>query len=148
MGTIVVGVDGSDESVLALRWALEEARIRDHDIDVVSVWRTPVYTGPSFDLNVSDLEAYEKAAARVAEHAIEEARTGGEGQPAMNAVVLHGHPGRCLLDHAEAKDMVVVGSRGLGGFSGLLLGSVSTYLVHHSKCPVVVVRYEEGEGEG
>jgi nucleotide-binding universal stress UspA family protein len=59
----------------------------------------------------------------------------------------YGHPGRCLVDLSDEVDLLVVGRRGLGGFKGLLFGSVSTYVVHHADCPVVIIPAEPIDDE-
>ncbi len=79
-------------------------------------------------------EAAEKLVAEMAAPYIDKA----DG-PTIKTGVSYGHPGSVLIDLSEDADMVVVGSRGHGGFRGLLLGSVSTYVVHHARCPVTVV---------
>lgn len=131
---MVVGVDGSDSSIDALGWARRLAVVLDAEIDAVTAWHYPVNDGmaiATLDWNPSI------DAAGVLADAIRSAF--GEDQPAgLRAVVTEGHPARVLLDASVDADMLVVGSRGHGGFVGMLLGSVSSYCAEHATCPVLV----------
>ncbi len=138
METIAVGVDGSEPSERALRWAIEHASAGDL-IRAVYVWQ--VYRGAL--PGVVPLEEL-KLIRPQADHFVREVvdRVVAEFDdplPAIERVSYYGHPGRWLVDLSTEVDLVVVGGRGQGGFKGLLLGSVSTYVVHHARCPVVVV---------
>jgi nucleotide-binding universal stress UspA family protein len=140
--TIVVGVDGSPSSQLALEWAVQEALLRKAQILAVHAWQFPAvgmtaYGGAALPvLSMNDLEKAEEALAR---RAIEEVM-GDRIEPPAALVVRVGNPAAILLDVAKDADLLVVGSRGHGGFSGMLLGSVSNHVVHHASCPVVVIR--------
>jgi nucleotide-binding universal stress UspA family protein len=139
MNTIVVGVDGSKQGEAALEFAAEEAALRGARLLIVGAWEIPmmiepvgVYPGESFEGLREDTESIVQAAvARVREL-----------QPvvACEGKAIEGRPAALLLKEAEHADMIVVGSRGRGGFASLLLGSVSQQVVHHAPCPVVVVR--------
>lgn len=137
---VVVGVDDSDVARRALSWAVGEARARRAVLDVVHVWTMPVTTvhplvPATFPI---DAGAMEDAARAVIERLMGSVDVHGLEQPVEHLVV-EGPTARSLLDVAKGADVLVVGSRGRGGFAGLLLGSVSTQVTHHATCPVVVV---------
>jgi nucleotide-binding universal stress UspA family protein len=138
---IVVGIDGSEHSDRALAWAIEEAKLRGASLQVVSVWHVPslVYGGPGFapQLDSAVDEAFRDVADQSAEDA---ARTAREADLDVEMDVEHGQTVDRLLEAAEGAEMLVVGSRGHGGFTGLLLGSVSAQCAHHASCPLVIVR--------
>lgn len=139
---IVVGVDGSPPSLAALRWALERARLSGDSLDAVIAWEYPApvagygWVPPGADIDDIDYGA-------IAEQALSEAVSKvvdpGSGVT-VRQLVMEGYPAQVLLDAAAGAGLLVVGSRGHGGFAGLLLGSVSQHCVHHAPCPVVVVR--------
>lgn len=133
---ILVGVDGSAPSRLALEWAVSEARLRHGDVKAVTAWQFPPVTVGMEGL-VHDPEIFPQAARRLQDEALSRVDKGGV---TVSGEVVQGSAAGVLLKAAENADLVVVGSRGLGGFTGLLLGSVSTQLVHHSPAPVLVVR--------
>ena len=130
---VVVGVDGSEGSLRALRWAAEEARIRGARLRVLRAWSYADQPEGGFD------PAYdEEAARRVLDESIASLGTDSSGLKIERRIVCD-LPARALLDAAADADLLVVGSRGLGGFQGLLLGSVSQQVVHHAPCPIVIV---------
>jgi nucleotide-binding universal stress UspA family protein len=135
--TIVVGIDGSPGSKAALDWALDEARARQARIEVVHAWSAPYLMGYSYGVAV-DMTQFEDAARIVLDGAVEAADTHGLIEPVEKVLVSNG-PSASLLEVAKDADLVVVGSRGVGGFKGMLLGSVSYQVTHHADCPVVVV---------
>ena len=139
-GRVVVGVDGSAGSAQALDWAVRETRLRGGVLHVVVAWQHPQsYAGtiwslgldPSFDQEIAGAAAGE--AARLTREAVADSSV-----PTTSALI-EGHPARVLLDEVGPDDLLVVGSRGHGGFVGALIGSVSQHLVAHATCPVVVV---------
>jgi nucleotide-binding universal stress UspA family protein len=134
---IVVGVDGSPASKQALRWAVEHAALTGATVDVVHALQVPVTDGwaPMFDL----VENLSKAGEQMLADAVAAV---AEAHPAvtMQVRLIEGHPATVLLTQADGADLLVVGSRGHGGFVGALLGSVSQYCAHHAGCPVVIVR--------
>jgi nucleotide-binding universal stress UspA family protein len=134
---IVVGVDGSANARAALGWALEEARLRHAALDVVHAWQLPFQGGSP----VSMLELPADELERVARRVLDGAMAGADrtGLREVEALLICDHPARALLDTAKGADLLVVGSRGRGGFAGLLLGSVSQKILHHAPCPVVVI---------
>ncbi|KRE78672.1 universal stress protein [Arthrobacter sp. Soil763] len=132
---IVVGVDGSGPSLAALHWALKEARLRSGQVHIVTAWHYPVIGDAAG--RAPDHEAFGESARLVHAEALRQAD--GAGVPVTGGVV-EGHPAHALLRAAEDADLLVVGSRGHGGFADMLLGSVSSHAVHHARCPVLVVR--------
>lgn len=141
METIAVGVDGSESATAALRWALEHSEVGDL-IRAVYVWQA--YHGARHELLSGDeLRRLRPQADRMVREIVDSALAGFDGPVAsVEAASYFGHPGKWLVDLSDEVDLLVVGSRGQGGFRGLLLGSVGTYVVHHAHCPVVVVRPE------
>ncbi len=142
MNRIVVGIDGSAESKRALRWAVAEAKLRGAALRVVHVWTFP-YTaaGPGLDptLDAQMIDDVRRSAERLVERELAELGDEAAGIDIERAVV-DGAPAPTLIAAAEGSDLLVVGSRGHGGFSGLLLGSVSQQCSHHAPCPLVIVR--------
>jgi nucleotide-binding universal stress UspA family protein len=140
VSVIVVGVDGSSESKAALRWALDEARLRGATLRVVRAWTTPlVYEGAFIPPDALDTDALQQEAAEALDELIGQA-SGAETPVSVERLVVQGAPARVLVEAAEQADLLVVGSRGHGGFAGLLLGSVSQQCAHHAPCPVVIIR--------
>jgi len=131
----VVGVDGSESSLEALRWAVDEARAHGGgDVRAVQVWQLP-YSDP-FEL--PDLNTIqEKAKLRLASTM---ETVGDTSAVEVHAELREGQPAAVLCELSRDADLVVVGSRGHGGFGALLLGSVSAQVVRHAKCSVFVVR--------
>lgn len=145
MSQIVVGIDDSPGSQDALEWALEEARLREatlrmvHAVPPLGVY-SEVSTAPVDDTQ-DDTARAERAARALLASALE--RAGGE--PAGVSVQLVprvGSAASVLVEEAGEDGLLVVGSRGRGGFAGLLLGSVSQQAVQHARCPVVVTPAE------
>jgi nucleotide-binding universal stress UspA family protein len=136
--SVVVGVDGSGPSIEALRFAAAEARLRGASLRVVHGFTIPI-TGSWTAGAVVDAEPFEQAARNLVEEAITAVGSDLEGL-VVERVVEVGGAVSVLLDHASRDDLVVVGSRGHGGFKGLLLGSVSQQVATHAPCPVVIVR--------
>jgi nucleotide-binding universal stress UspA family protein len=135
---IVVGVDDSSGARLALTWAIGEARLRGATLVVVHCYRLAY----GWIDESPDVARWEKRAAASAVEMVD--RLVGDavsGQPAVRVekVVVEGGAADRLLDAARDADLLVVGSRGRGGFTGMLLGSVSQHCVTHASCPVVVV---------
>jgi len=138
MGVVAVGVDGSDRSVPALEWAGKEAAAHGHTLRVVTAWSIPVTAlspgGLPAPYPIDELESD----ARAAQDAVI-AKANIPAGVEIEHHVVEGGPGAVLLAAAESADLIVVGSRGHGGFTGLLLGSVSQQVTGHAACPVVVV---------
>ena len=131
---IVVGVDGSPESVVALRWAKRLAGPLGATIKAVSAWRSEVvfapYSIPEWDSETVVRELHAQALLDAF----------GNNPPAgLVSECLRGQSAQVLIDEAKNAQMLIVGSRGHGGFKGMLLGSVSSACAAHAKCPVLVV---------
>jgi nucleotide-binding universal stress UspA family protein len=141
MDEIIVGVDGSENSLDALRWAAAEARLRGCPLRIVGTFTTPIMS-TGYEVAVPDPSDLEAASTTMLEAAVDQVRSAGEldGVDARVEVV-EGHAGERLISLSREAVLLVVGSRGHGGFMGLLLGSVTTYVVNHAECPVVVVRH-------
>jgi len=133
---VVVGVDGSETSDRALRWALDDARARGGIVAAVHAWHLPF--SMSLTAGTRDLSAFEDAAGRLLDQVVD-ATAAGYRDVTVERVLVGGSPADTLLGAARDAALVVVGGRGVGGFRGLLLGSVSQQLAHHAPCPVVVV---------
>jgi nucleotide-binding universal stress UspA family protein len=142
MPGIVVGVDGSDHSQRVLEWAVKEAALRQAPLTVLTVHQVvgSAWTGNPVVLPEDRPE--EAKAREAADAAVNQVlSTVGEAKPPSVTVrATSGFPARELVDASQDADLVVVGSRGGGGFRGLLTGSVSTQVVNHAECPVVVIR--------
>ena len=139
-GSVVVGIDGSPGASTALRWAATEARLRKGRLVVVHA-RTPVYmdpllVGPLTGFTTTGLTDMRRAAEAMLEKAI--AYLNAEGIE-IEYRVDEGGAAEVLVAAAAEADLLVVGSRGHGGFTGLLLGSVSQQCAHHTPCPIVIV---------
>ena len=139
----VVGVDGSAASIEALRWAVAEAQAHGGgDVRAVLVWAVP-YSGlmsgmASEPYAAPDTTIIEQEARQRLTSVIEAVDNTSAVQ--VQGELLEGQPAAVLLELSYRADLVVVGSRGHGGFSALLLGSVSAHVVRHAHCTVVVVR--------
>jgi len=136
MEQIVVGVDGSESSRTALEWAVDEASHRGATVVAVHAWE-PILTAGLRSAAVYSDEAIQEAGGAVLDEAIA-AVDPPEGVTIERRCV-RGNATAALLEVAGGADLLVVGTRGLGGFGRLLLGSVSSQVVHHAPCPVVVV---------
>lgn len=134
-GPVVVGVDGSPGSQLALAFAADEAALRGDSLTVLHAWSAPDERRSGYA--EAEAEA-RKAAEALLATAVGEIRHRHPDLVVEERAVQAPDPERVLLDVSGDAALVVVGSRGRGGFTGLLLGSVSQALVHHSRCPVVV----------
>lgn len=132
---VVVGVDGSEQSLAALEWAITEARLRQGRIRVITAWYYPPLASEVGD-GVID-ESFKQAAEQVQARAL--SAVADAGVPATGQVV-ENSPATALLHAAGDADLLVVGSRGHGAFTGLRLGSVSSQVAHHAPCPVLIVR--------
>ena len=136
-GRIVVGVDGSVPSKAALGWAIRQAAFTGAVVEVVIAWHHPGNYG--YPVTVPDDADYSELAAKVAGDAIAEV-AGPAGSAEIRPKVVEGNPAAALLAASAGAELLVLGSRGHGGFVEALLGSVSQHCVHHAKCPVVIIR--------
>lgn len=133
---IVVGVDGSEAANGALGWAIAEARLRNAVVEVVHAWHYPYVAMTGFPVSEAAIESVEEGAGATLDAVVAGAAAGGVE---LEKRLVSGPPATALLEAAEDAELIVVASRGHGGFAGLLLGSVSQQVVHHAPCPVVVV---------
>jgi nucleotide-binding universal stress UspA family protein len=142
MSGITVGIDGSSHSARALEWALNEAAIRHAPLTVLTVHSVAVsgWSGTPI-LAPGDADDQEKARLAAEEMTLKAASQLGEARPASVTVrAIIGFPAEELIKASEDADLLVVGSRGAGGFARLIVGSVSNQVAHHAHCPVTVVR--------
>jgi nucleotide-binding universal stress UspA family protein len=146
-GTIVVGVDGSSPSIAALRWAADEAVLREANVIALHAW-TFVPPGPIAEpgmipLSGGDLtgtlDAERSAAESELSSAMAAAFPGGTPND-VEARLVEDDAGAALVGESESADLVVVGSSGRGGLASALLGSVSRHVAQRARCPVVVVK--------
>ena len=144
MSGITVGIDGSAHSTRALEWAIKEAAIRHAPITVLTVHTVPMsgWTGNPITLP-RDAADQEKAQRAAEEMTLKATSQLGAAKPSSVTVrAISGFPAQALIDASRTADLMVVGSRGAGGFARLMIGSVSSQVVHHAHCPVVVVPSE------
>lgn len=140
MPGIVVGIDGSGHSERALEWATREAALRQVPLTVVTVHPPVVaYLGSALDHPEDQAvsERVRKAAREQTDKVLDRLEAGAPPQVTVDAV--SGSPAEELLSAAQDADLLVVGSRGAGGFARLVMGSVSSQVSHHARCPVVVI---------
>jgi nucleotide-binding universal stress UspA family protein len=130
---VVVGVDGSQHSQRALAWAIDYAKLSGASLRIVCAWEiAPHYSMSSYDDPTYHRQAAEEVVASV---------TGAVPDDLPSeAEAIFGHPAGVLIHESENASLLVLGSRGRGGFADMLLGSVSGYCSHHASCPVVLVR--------
>jgi nucleotide-binding universal stress UspA family protein len=137
MKRIVVGVDGSECGTAALQWAVTEAKLRGCELELVHGWLMP-----SLGMDVTGMAM--ESGAHAGESVVGDAeKTVRDLAPELKVrtAVVAAPPAAALVEASREADLMVVGSRGHGAVVGALLGSVSTQVVHHSHCPVVVVRH-------
>jgi nucleotide-binding universal stress UspA family protein len=162
MGTIVVGVDGSPGSDAALRWALAEARLRGATLRAVHVFHSPHVpmsgvaleapgglTAPGLVAESDELrQAIETEARTVIDEALRRVGTESLEGLEIERSAVEGPPAQTLITSAQDAELLVLGSRGRGGFLGLLLGSVSQQCAQHPPCPVVILPPEATQAGG
>ena len=143
---IVVGVDGSQASEQALAWAVRQAELTGASVEAVIIWHYPVVIGgmPYAPLAVLEESDFGRFAATTLSNAIT-AAVGKDVPVKISSTVRQGNAAQILVDAADGADLLVVGSRGHGGFTQALLGSVSQHCVHHAPCPVVIIRNKAPE---
>jgi len=139
--TIVVGIDGSPCSRAALLWAVEEARLRSASLRVVHAWWALPELAPGPVAVGNDWQACSERAQKLVEQFVDETAPHARSEIDLSAVAIQGvTASEALIREARDADLLVVGSRGLGGFAALLLGSVSQQCAQHAHCPVTIVR--------
>ncbi len=141
MGRIVVGVDSSETSLKALRWALEEARLRSAAVELVHAFPRPELIGMTMVVTLPSDDELRQASEQVLADAL--AQVGGAGDVTVTQRVGAGGPASVLVEAAKDAELLVLGSRGLGGFRGMLLGSVTQQVIANATCPVVVITPDE-----
>jgi nucleotide-binding universal stress UspA family protein len=139
---IVVGVDGSDSSQEALRWALRQAKLVGGRVEAVVAWHYPV----GYGWEPAGISADFEGDARRVLAGVLTAVTGPEPDVPVLPSVTEGYAADVLLHAAKGADLLVLGRRGHGGLASALLGSVSLHCVLHAHCPVLVLREQPGEG--
>jgi nucleotide-binding universal stress UspA family protein len=147
VNVIVVGVDASQEAQAALRFAVAEAKLRGATLRAVHAWHFSQLAAAGIEGSYVGFNRELEERGRAAMATLD--ATLGEVEADLVDVQLErraaeGSPAALLVEESRGADLLVVGSRGLGGFAGLLLGSVSQQCAHHAACPVVIVR---GDGE-
>jgi nucleotide-binding universal stress UspA family protein len=143
MAGIIVGVDGSDHSRRALSWAMREAVKHDLPLTVMSIHPPPARPATSIYWGVHNYpeNSFDPELARAAVQQFVDKVAGEIGEkPEITVSIGTGDAAEELVNASQDADMLVVGSRGEGGFARLLMGSVSSQVVHHASCPVVIVR--------
>lgn len=138
MGVIVVGVDGSEGAAIALDFAIKEAALRGSKLRIVSAWEIPASVLASVVAGKEFYEEFRENAIRVAKEAaalVEEREPGVEHEE----IVVENQAAKALLEHSVDAELMVVGRRGHGSFTEMLLGSISRQVVVHAKCPLVIV---------
>jgi nucleotide-binding universal stress UspA family protein len=134
---IVVGMDGSPGSLMALRVALEEAKLRQAPLRVVMAWQL---SWSETALETPTLvKQVEEHAAETLEAALASVDHGRGTGVEVSGELVNGHASTVLLEAAHDATLLVVGTRGTGGVSGTLVGSVAHAAIHHARCPVLVV---------
>lgn len=139
---VVIGVDGSPESVAALKWAAAYGAATGARLRAVMAWHYPAPVGIA-PVGVAPAAISEEVRQQMTESlakAVAEAAADAE----IEQEVGYGHPAQVLIDQSADADLLVVGSRGHGAFTGMMVGSVSIHCVTHAHCPVVVVRADAG----
>ncbi len=146
MPGIIVGVDGSGHSQRALEWAMKEAALRHEALNVITVHQAVKgYYGTAV-INPEDRALTEQAREAARAEADKVLAGLGESRPdAVTVTAVNGFPVEEILAAAEDADMIVLGSRGVGGFNRLLLGSVSSQIAQHAHCPVLIVPAEDSK---
>jgi nucleotide-binding universal stress UspA family protein len=141
MPGIVVGVDGSDSSQHALDWAVQHAALENAPLTVLTVHQVAASAWTGNPIVYPQDRPEEEKARQAAQETVDKTISKLGAKPGSVTVrAVSGQPAQALIEASQDADLVVVGSRGLGGFAALLTGSVSSQVVNHAACPVVVVR--------
>jgi nucleotide-binding universal stress UspA family protein len=145
MPGIIVGLDGSGDSQLALEWAMKEAAIRHAPLTVLTVDQAVAgyYRGMAVD---PEAPTRTEEVRQAVQTETDKALAGLEGPhpESVTVTAVHGFPVEELIKAASDADMIVLGSRGAGGFTRLLMGSVASQVAQHAHCPVLIVPPEDG----
>jgi nucleotide-binding universal stress UspA family protein len=138
---VVVGIDGSESAHRALLWAVDEARFRGASLEIVHSWNVYYGGGGAYGMSVVDPNVFEEPAQKLLDACLDGVDVTGLVQPPQRTLVCDS-PAHALLTASAGADLLVAGSRGIGGFPGLLVGSTTNQVVHHADCPVVVIPTE------
>jgi nucleotide-binding universal stress UspA family protein len=133
-GRIVVGVDGSPASAQALSWALNQGALTGAAVEALNAWQAPQVPGGLISTMGVDLSTSSREILRNAVEAV------GASPESVTERTVQGHPVKVLVDASDGADLLVVGNRGHGGFTGMLLGSVCGQVLAYAHCPTVIVR--------
>jgi nucleotide-binding universal stress UspA family protein len=142
---VVVGVDGSSESIEALCWAVGYARRTGGTVRAVIAWQHQIHPYSSYAgvaMVFPETLDFEEEARESLRGLVTDV-VGKSECPPIQQLVLEGHPAALLVEESKSADLLAVGARGHGAFTDLLIGSVSNHCVHHAACPVLVVRRHE-----
>jgi len=134
----VVGVDGSDHSKDALQWAVNEAASCGGSVTAVLTWQMP-FDGSGFAPSGDIIDGFAGHQQGLLDEVVDRVDTKGLAEQIERVVVASGNPGHVLAERGHDADLLVVGTRGRGGFLGLLLGSVAEYCLHNATCPIALV---------
>jgi nucleotide-binding universal stress UspA family protein len=140
MSGIIVGIDGSGHSQAALEWAVREAGVHHAPLIVLTVHEVAASGWGGTVIYQAD-DAIREENRKAAQEAVDQAvqKAGGPVPADVTVRAVSGTPAEALIEASREADLLVVGSRGAGGFARLLLGSVSTEVSHHAACPIVIV---------
>jgi nucleotide-binding universal stress UspA family protein len=141
-GDVVVGIDGSKGSDIALEWAAAEAELRNATLVVIHAWM-PSFV-PEAGWGYVEVDSLRDAARDLVDETV--ASVGNHTSVTIEGEFVRDMPAHALIERSKDAALLVVGSRGRGGFTGLLLGSVSHQVLHHAHCPVVVVPTPRDDG--
>lgn len=139
MGRIIIGVDGSDESLDALRFGLDEARLHHDDVTVVTAFKYPALAMVPRPEDPPTPPQVVREARGLVDRMLEKAAP--DPGVTLRTKAVEGAPAAVLLEESDGADLLVVGARGGGGFRGLALGSVSHQCAMHATCPVAIVHH-------
>ncbi|MEU7746044.1 universal stress protein [Nonomuraea sp. NPDC049158] len=140
-GRIVVGYDGSEHSEAAMQYAVEQARARQARLHVLYAWQLPIFSPYAAAYNSLLEKAFQHEVRMAGERVVPWREKNPDVE--ITDAQLWEHPAGALINAATTADLVVVGSRGLGGFASAVLGSVGHAVLHHAACPVAIVRPRE-----
>ncbi len=138
---IVVGVDGSESSIAALKWAIRQAELTGSTVKALATWSWPTAAAlggglpEDFNPEQDTRGALDEAVASAA---------GAQPQVRIETEVVEGSAGQILVAASSQASLLVIGTRGHGQLAGILIGSVSEYCIAHAECPVVVLRHPHG----
>ncbi|KEI44545.1 universal stress protein [Saccharopolyspora rectivirgula] len=134
--TVVVGIDGSDESARALRWAADYVREVGGLVHAITVWHQPVQFGYRLHVSDGDLEQQARSSLTKVVEPVKAEYPDVDIRPRL----IRGHVVDELVGLSMQADLMVAGNKGHGAFTGMMVGSVALKLVHHARCPVTIVR--------